>query len=379
MVQGSRCRVAVVGGGPAGCVCAYFLQKLCDVTVFDSGKFLRTLLPTGGGRCNLAHAEFDFRELARNYPRGEKFLYSVFSRFGTAETLDFFKEIGVETYIQEDMRIFPVTDSAASVREHILRAIKQAALVKERVLCINPLATGDFAVKTNRAEYLFDKVVISTGGHASYAIIKSLGHTIVEPKKSLVGLTTAEDFSRLAGVALKCRGEDVLFTHKGISGPYVFKISSLKARDVFPYKLSFDFCGDVDLQRLLNENPHKSIKNLLAEIVPRSFAEFILSDTGVAADEKCHHIDGKTRDRILNRLQNFTVTVTGTADGGEVVTAGGVLLDEVNSRTMESKLVKGVYFAGEVLDIDGFCGGFNLQNCWSDAFVAAQSIIFELQ
>ena len=379
MVQGSRCRVAVVGGGPAGCVCAYFLQKLCDVTVFDSGKFLRTLLPTGGGRCNLAHAEFDFRELARNYPRGEKFLYSVFSRFGTAETLDFFKEIGVETYIQEDMRIFPVTDSAASVREHILRAIKQAALVKERVLCINPLATGDFAVKTDRAEYLFDKVVISTGGHASYDIIKSLGHTIVDPKKSLVGLTTAEDFSSLAGVALKCGGEDVLFTHKGISGPYVFKISSLKARDEFPYKLSFDFCGDVDLQRLLNENPHKSIKNLLAEIVPRSFAEFILSDTGVAADEKCHHIDGKTRDRILNRLQNFTVTVTGTADGGEVVTAGGVLLDEVNSRTMESKLVKGVYFAGEVLDIDGFCGGFNLQNCWSDAFVAAQSIIFELQ
>ena len=379
MVQGSRCRVAVVGGGPAGCVCAYFLQKLCDVTVFDSGKFLRTILPTGGGRCNLAHAEFDFRELARNYPRGEKFLYSVFSRFGTAETLDFFKEIGVETYIQEDMRIFPVTDSAASVREHILRAIKQAALVKERVLCINPLATGDFAVKTNRAEYLFDKVVISTGGHASYDIIKSLGHTIVDPKKSLVGLTTAEDFSSLAGVALKCGGEDVLFTHKGISGPYVFKISSLKARDEFPYKLSFDFCGDVDLQRLLNENPHKSIKNLLAEIVPRSFAEFILSDTGVAADEKCHHIDGKTRDRILNRLQNFTVTVTGTADGGEVVTAGGVLLDEVNSRTMESKLVKGVYFAGEVLDIDGFCGGFNLQNCWSDAFVAAQSIIFELQ
>lgn len=379
MVQGSRCRVAVVGGGPAGCVCAYFLQKLCDVTVFDSGKFLRTILPTGGGRCNLAHAEFDFRELARNYPRGEKFLYSVFSRFGTAETLDFFKEIGVETYIQEDMRIFPVTDSAASVREHILRAIKQAALVKERVLCINPLATGDFAVKTDRAEYLFDKVVISTGGHASYDIIKSLGHTIVDPKKSLVGLTTAEDFSSLAGVALKCGGEDVLFTHKGISGPYVFKISSLKARDVFPYKLSFDFCGDVDLQRLLNENPHKSIKNLLAEIVPRSFAEFILSDTRVAADEKCHHIDGKTRDRILNRLQNFTVTVTGTADGGEVVTAGGVSLDEVNSRTMESKLVKGVYFAGEVLDIDGFCGGFNLQNCWSDAFVAAQSIIFELQ
>ena len=369
-----KCRVAIVGGGPAGCACAYHLQNSCDVTVFDSGKFLRTLLPTGGGRCNLGYAEFDFRVLAGNYPRGEKFLYSVFSRFGTEETLEFFNKIGVETYVQEDMRIFPVSNSSADVRQHLLDAIKSAHLCRECVLAVEKKSSG-FVVKTDKAEYLFDKVVIATGGHASYEIIKKFGHTIIEPRKALVALKTAEDLSKLAGVSVKCCGEDVLFTHCGVSGPYVFKISSLRAREKFPYRLSFDFVGAIDLQKMLNENPHKSVKNLLSEIMPKSFGEFVLGCVDVPVDEKCHRIDGKTRDRILDKLQNFSVTITGTSDGGEVVTSGGVSLVEVNSKTMESKLVSGLYFAGEVLDIDGFCGGFNLQNCWSTAFVASESIL----
>ena len=374
MEQELKCRVAIVGGGPAGCACAYHLQNSCDVTVFDSGKFLRTLLPTGGGRCNLGYAEFDFRELAGNYPRGEKFLYSVFSRFGTEETLEFFNKIGVETYVQEDMRIFPVSNSSADVRQHLLDAIKSAHLCRECVLAVEKKSSG-FVVKTDKAEYLFDKVVIATGGHASYEIIKNFGHTIIEPRKALVALKTAEDLSKLAGVSLKCCGEDVLFTHSGVSGPYVFKISSLRAREKFPYRLSFDFVGAIDLQKMLNENPHKSVKNLLSEIMTKSFGEFVLGCVDVPVDEKCHRIDGKTRDRILDKLQNFSVTITGTSDGGEVVTSGGVSLVEVNSKTMESKLVSGLYFAGEVLDIDGFCGGFNLQNCWSTAFVASESIL----
>ena len=240
MVQESRCRIAIIGGGPAGCACAYFLQKFCDVTLFDYGKFLRTLLPTGGGRCNLAHAEFDFRELAKNYPRGEKFLYSVFSRFATAETMDFFAGIGVETYIQDDMRIFPDSDSSADVREHILRALNSVTFAKERVLDVKAQNSA-FYLRSDKAEYLFDKVIIATGGHSSYDIAKSFGHTIVEPKKSLVGLTTQEDFSELAGVSVDYGGENILFTHKGLSGPYIYRISSLRARDKFPYKLSFDF------------------------------------------------------------------------------------------------------------------------------------------
>ena len=351
MEQGLKSKVAIIGGGPAGCICAYFLQNDFDVTVYDKKSPLLTLLPTGGGRCNLAHAEYDFKELAKNYPRGEKFLYSVFSKFSTADTVEFFEKIGVEIYIQDDMRIFPVSDSAKDLREKFLKALNKVKFVKKEILDI---PDADF-------------VVIATGGHASYNIIRALGHRIIEPKPALTGLVTKEDFSQLSGVSIN----DVLFTHKGISGPAVYKISSLKARDKFPYILNFNFVGDIDLQTALNENPHKSIKNLLSEYVPKSFAEFILDNP----DEKCHRIDGKMRDKILDKLQNFTVTAVGTVPDGEVVTSGGVDLNEINPKTMQSKLVNNVYFCGEVMDIDGFCGGFNLQNCWSTGYSAAQGII----
>lgn len=350
MARGLReFKVAIIGAGPAGCMAAYFLQDKCDVTVFDFGEPLRTLLPTGGGRCNLAHAEYDFKELAKNYPRGQKFLYSVFAQFSTADTVEFFERLGVKTYVQEDGRIFPVSNSAKDLREKFLRALKRVRFVKERVLELPP---G------------FDKYIIATGGGGKCI---SLGHTIVEPRPALVGLRTKEDLSGLAGM---CVG-DLLFTHEGISGPKAYKISSINAREDLPYKVSFDLCGEIDLQELLNANPHKSIKNLLSELIPKSLAVYVLGDL---QNIKCHKIDGMMRDKILERLHNFELTIIGTSKDGEVVTCGGVCLDEVNPKTLESKLVPGVYFCGEVLDIDGFCGGFNLQNCWSTGYVAAKSI-----
>ena len=386
--------------------CAYFLQDKFDVTVFDKKSPLITLLPTGGGRCNLAHAEFDFRELAKNYPRGEKFLYSVFSKFSTADTLEFFKEIGIETYTQENGRIFPTSNSSKDVREKFLRALGKVRFIKEEVLRINgklkmksgkltnfqfstfhfqpqsaptlPSPVGRVSegqegveVITDNASYNVDYVVISTGGHASFELIKLLGHKIIEPKPALTGLKTKEDFSALAGVAIN----DILFTHKGVSGPKIYEISSLKARENFPYKLSFDFVGEIDLQTALNLNPHKTIKNLLSEFVVKSFAEYILYNLRISPDIKCHKIDGKTRDKILDKLQNFEITVVGTVTDGEIVTSGGVDLKEINSKTLESKLHKNIYFCGEVMDIDGFCGGFNLQNCWSTGYVAAKNIL----
>lgn len=359
----SKSKVAIIGGGPAGCICAYFLQDNFDVTVFDKKSPLLTILPTGGGRCNLAHAEFDYKELVKNYPRGEKFLYSIFSKFSTSDTLEFFENIGVETYIQNDMRIFPKSNSAKDVREKFLNSLKKVRFVKEEVLRIN----DGYSVVTNMGAYNADFVIIATGGHASYELIKYLGHKIVEPKPALVGLKTKENFSSISGVSIN----NILFTHQGISGPYVYKISSINARERFPYDLKFDFIGDIDLQSALNANPHKIIKNLLSDFVPKSLAEFVLGDL---CDIKCHKIDGKTRDLILDKLQNFRVTVVGTAPDGEVVTAGGVELKEVNPKTLESKLKPNLYFCGEVLDIDGFCGGFNLQNCWSTGFVVSEAI-----
>lgn len=370
MAQELKSKVVIIGGGPAGCMCAYFLQNDFDVTVIEKNTPLKTILPTGGGRCNLCHAEFDFKELAKNYPRGEKFLYSVFSKFSTADTIDFFEKIGVETYIQENMRIFPKSNSAKDVREHFLQALKKVRFIKENALRVNQVEKG-FSVVTDMGAYKADFVVVATGGHASYNLIKSLGHKVIEPKPALVGLLTKENFASISGVCIN----DILFTHKGISGPKIYEISSLRARESFPYKLNFDFIGEVDLQTELNSNPHKSIKNLLSEHVSKSFAEFVLTELKINPDTKSHMIDGKTRDKILTKLQNFEICVIGTFPDGEVVTAGGVDLKEINQKDMQSKLVPRIYFCGEVMDIDGFCGGFNLQNCWSTGYLAAQGII----
>lgn len=364
-------KIAIVGAGPAGCVCAKFLQDAgFDVTLFDKGKFLRTILPTGGGRCNLAHAEYDFRELAKNYPRGEKFLYSIFSKFGTAETIEFFDSIGVKTYTQEDNRIFPKSNSAKDVRTKVLHTISNCELVNERVCKIENLDNG-WKITTNKSKYLFDYVVIATGGHSDFDLLKNLNIKIITPTQSLVGLVTEEDFSSIAGVTVN----NILFTHKGISGPTIYKLSSINARKEMPYKITLQLVPDFDLQELLNSNPHKEIKNLLKQFAPKALIEWILNNMQINPETPCHQINGKTRDRILNKLTNFEVTITGKVPDSEVVTCGGIDLKEVNSKTLESKQYNHLYFCGEVLDIDGFCGGFNLQNCWSTGYIVAQSIL----
>lgn len=366
MVHGSNStsKAAIIGAGPAGCMCAYFLQDYLDVTVFDYASPLRTILPTGGGRCNLAHAEYDFKELAKNYPRGEKFLYSVFSKFKTDDTIEFFEKIGVKTYTQKDGRIFPESNSSKDVREKFLKSLKKVRFEKEMV------SELDFAN--------YDYLVAATGGHSSFSMLKKAGHNIIAPKPSLVGLKTDERFP--AGVSIKnvsscgfC--DDILFTHQGVSGPLIYKISSINARRDFPYNICLNFYKGLELQEFLDKNPHKTIKNLLSEFIPKSFAEHVLDRLQITPDLKCCNVSGIVRDSIVNLLTNYRLNITGTAKGGEVVTSGGVDLNEVNSKTMESKIVPNLYFCGEVLDIDGFCGGFNLQNCWSTAYVAAQGII----
>jgi len=377
MVQESS--VAIIGAGAAGCVCAYFLQKSGIIpTIFDFGLPLRTLLPTGGGRCNLAHAEYDFKELAKNYPRGEKFLYSVFSKFGTEDTIALFEEIGVKTYIQNDGRIFPVSNSSKIVREKILSTLKDINFIKEKVIKISKLENG-YKVKTTKAEYFFSKIVLSTGGRTKIDGIEK--QTVTEFYPSLVGLNT--EISTLGGIVLNdVYSKDfdingnILFTHFGVSGPLIYTISSLKAKDKFPYKLSFDlYPKDINLQDEFNRNPHKELKNILSEYFPKRFAEFISEPE---QNTKCHLINGKTRDSILHKIHNFELIISGTNKGEETVTCGGYSLDNISPKTMESKIYEGLYIIGEALDIDGFCGGFNLQNAWSTAFIASQGICEKL-
>lgn len=372
--------VGIIGGGPAGCFCAYQLQNVCDVTVFEMNSPLKTLLVTGGGRCNLAHAEDDFKELAKFYPRGEKFLYSIFSKFSTADTLDFFRSIGIETYTQPDNRIFPTSNSAADVREKFLAALN-VTFKKEKALRVNPFE-GGLEIVTDSGSYKFDSVVVAVGGHAGYNIAKYLGHNIIDPRPALVGLKTDKVFT--SGVVLKnvktkigktVLQDDILFTHNGISGPLAFKISSLMAREKFPYTITLDLTGEIDLQERFNANPHKTLKNLVGELVPKSFA----SEICPSGDIKCSQVCARVREELMKNLRSLELKVLSTSGGGEVVTCGGVDLKEINPKTMESKLVPHLYFCGEVVDIDGFCGGFNLQNCWSTAFVAAENLTHGLR
>lgn len=387
MVQESTSNksVAIIGAGPAGCVCAKFLKNngFCPI-IFDKGKYLRTILPTGGGRCNLAHAEFNFKNLTKNYPRGEKFLYSVFSKFGTEDAIQFFKQLGIETYTQEDNRIFPKSNSSRDVQEKLLKALKGCKFVSEKVLSIEKL-DNCYKIITNKSSYAFDVVIVSTGGHGNWDIFNKMDLNIIPPTQALVGLVTKENFSAISGVSIKnvktygkefknSDNGDIIFTHKGISGPLIYKISSIFARKEMPYKLVFQLVKDLDLQAELNKNPHKEIKNLLGQFVPKSFAEFVLENLDIEKDTPCHKITGKLRDKIYKKLTTFEVTIISKVPDGEVVTCGGIDLKEINSKTMESKKYPNLYFCGEVLDIDGFCGGFNLQNCWSTAFVVAQSV-----
>ena len=387
--------IAIIGAGAAGCMCAYFLlKKGLNVTIFDMGSPLRTLLPTGGGRCNLAHAEFDFKELAKNYPRGEKFLYSVFSSFGTADTLSTFEEMGINTYIQENGRIFPESNSAKEVRETILKNIQNANFVKEKVIEITVIDNG-FKVKTKKnfnlntspqpspqgegaiCSYFFTDVILAIGGHSGLKLLEKLDISLIEQKPSLVGLNTKESFKDLSGTVVKgvnCNGlvDDLLFTHFGVSGPLIYTISSIKAFEKMPYTLNIDLCPELlDLQNDLNIYPHKEIKNILNKYLPQKLVSYVLKD--IDETTKAHQINGKTRDLILDRIHNYEINITGTNKGEETVTAGGIDLNEINPKTMEFKRIPNLYAIGEVLNIDGFCGGFNLQNAWSTAYICASN------
>ena len=248
-----------------------------------------------------------------------------------------------------------------------------------------------FEVKTQDNNYHFDKVVIAVGGHAGFELAKSLGHKIITPKPALTGLIALENFKSIQGLSLQNinaeitfdgkkfspQTGDIIFTHEGISGPLAYKISSIFARENYN-KTNHLILGlkllaeDINFQELLNTNSQKDIKNLIAEFTPKSLAEYI-TRACQCANLKCHQINGEKRNQIVSMLTNFEITITGHAKEGEVVTSGGVDLNEIDAKTMQSKLIKNLYFCGEVIDVDGFCGGFNLQNCWSTGYIAGNT------
>lgn len=395
--------IAIVGGGPAGIMCAIFAAKNPDnrVFIFDKNIILNTLLPTGGGRCNLAYAEYNFKELAKFYPRGEKFLYSAFSRFSTADTLEFFESIGIRTYTQEDMRIFPVSDSSKDVKNALLRQIDKKNIKKmfENVQSVHKLEQG-FELKTDKGVHRVDKLVIATGGKGGgHAIAKSLGHNIVELRPALSSLITKEkDFCSISGVSLKnitaqvfFKGKkiktlsgDFLFTHNGISGPLVYKISSYCAYIDFdernPLKIVLNIAGysvedfDEIFLKALKSNAQKDILNVVSSYIPKNLAAILLKKEKIEQDIKAGQLSKQNREKIVKNLTALTLSAVKTVRGEEIVTAGGVDLKEIDAGKMASKIVSDLYFCGEVLDVDGLTGGFNLQNCWTTGYISGKAL-----
>lgn len=384
-------KLAIIGGGPAGFMAAITAKEQnpdWDVIIFERAKPLSTLLYTGGGRCNITNAEFDFKEMAKNYPRGEKFLYSIFSRFDVASLFEFFENLGLELYIQNDNRVFPKSDNAEDVRNVLIATAKAKGVKIQSLVQITSLKKEEKFI-LNKKQF-FDRVIIASGGKNKFAfdIVQNFGHGVSELTPVLCGMKLKEPFSNLAGISLKnisvlakdveLRG-DFLFTHKGVSGPVIFDLSSYLAFEKYPITLKINFTGldfkyqDSELMRLLEQNPKKNISNILTEYIPSAVSEEFLTKVAISPQKKAHEINSIERKKIAGFLSELETEIV-EKDSPSMVTAGGVNLDELD-KNLQSKLVEGLYFCGEILNVDGLCGGFNLQSCFSTGYVVGNSIV----
>ncbi len=365
MVQSSpkKNKIAIVGAGPSGIYCALTILNLFKknnytdfcIDVFDKDEPLKTILKTGNGRCNITNFTSDIKEFASNYPRGEKFLYSIFSRHFIFDTLDFFKSIGIDTYTEDDNRVFPVSQSAKDVRNKLLTAIsdfKNIKFIKKKIHLASELSS-------------YNKIVISCGSKDSENLIKSFGHEIVEFKKALCALNIENNYN-LQGVSIKSEDGDFIFTRKAVSGPLIFKISSINAYKDFPYEVKIKLYDENKLFELVKKYPKKSIGNLISTMLPRSFVKQHVPD-----------FDKNACEISKSHLVNYSflkLKVISTYSEGEIVRAGGVKLSDLD-KNCKSKLKDNLWFCGEIIDVDGFCGGFNLQNCWSSAYCVAFDVV----
>lgn len=383
-------KIAVVGLGAAGGLVSVLLTKnpYNNVFGFDFKQPFSTLLPTGGGRCNITFDEDDIKYFVSNYPRGEKFLLSVFSKFNQVQTRKLFKDLGIDTYVQKDKRVFPVSNSAQDVAKTLSSHLNVSNfnLKKEKVTSIYK-EDDYFVIETLKNRYHFNYVIVATGGKG-FEHINKTEHTIIEPKASLCSLDISENnYYKLSGLGFKnvviSAGNykkvegDILFTHKSITGPAIFKIAALSAYENFNDKnplelnIKLTISDKSDIEDEIKNNCKKSIKNVFSKFAPYKFIEEVMTVNGINPDKQASQLNKTEKEILINSLINFKVHVKGRIKNSEIVTAGGIDLDEVNSKTMESKIYKGLYFIGEILNIDGYTGGFNLQNCWSDAYICS--------
>ncbi|MDO5509677.1 MAG: NAD(P)/FAD-dependent oxidoreductase [Weeksellaceae bacterium] len=394
-------RIAIIGGGAAGFFLGAQLTPPFSVTIFEkAAQVLQKVRVSGGGRCNVTNATYQVQDLVQNYPRGQKELRSVFSRFQPADTIAWFEQRGVKLKTEDDGRIFPVTDSSSTIIECLINANRQNGVVvqtQSTVVDIFPEA-DKFVVETREGKQVFDKVCICSGSSMQmWQLVKKLGHTVVDTVPSLFTFNcehallqdmqgTVVQGARIQIVDSKLNNTgSMLITHWGLSGPAVIVLSAHAARHLaelgYIFKIQVSLTG-LNTEQVLTilksqraDNPNKSPYNTVLFGFTKRFWKRIIEYSEVRIDANWQNLSDKHLVRLAESLSRVEMEVKGkSTHKEEFVTAGGVSRREINFKTMESKLIPGLYFAGETIDIDAVTGGFNFQACWSEAFVIAEAL-----
>ncbi len=403
-------KVAVIGGGASGLMAAYAAAESGnEVTLVEKNEKLgKKLYITGKGRCNVTN-DCPPEEFLQNVVRGEKFLRGAIYRFPPQSLMEFLEGEGLPLKVERGNRVFPVSDHASDVTKTLEKACRRAGVrfeLNTEVLDLDVLHSTMRGIITAKGQIPCDAVILATGGLSypstgstgdGYKFARALGHTVVPCRPSLTGLDLKGNFSSVQGVSVKnavltakYNGKilfselgELLFTHYGVSGPLILSLSALINRlPVDAVELSVDFKPALDdkmldgrLLRDLSERKNEQMKSVIRGLLPASLGIHILNFAGIPPEKRANAVTKEERGRLLSALKRFPLFPVSLRGFGEaVVTSGGVDLREVDPKTMESKLVKGLYLCGEVLDVDAFTGGFNLQIAFSTGYAAGKSV-----
>lgn len=405
-------KIVVIGGGAAGLLCgAKSAEKGNDVTIIEKmNRPGRKLMITGKGRCNVTNASFELDDLISNVPTNPRFLYSAFSNFMPYDTMALFEELGVPLKIERGNRVFPVSDKALDIVDALVNFVNDSGAkiihgsAKAFELEENKIKS---VVLEDKTKIECDKVCLCTGGKSypltgstgdGYILAQSVGHTVTTLKPSLVPLVCSNNFiSKLQGLSLKNievtlyeNDKDIyrdfgemIFTHYGVSGPVILSASShIKSMGKKQYKIKIDLKPALDFHTLdkricrdFEEFANKDFVNSLSKLLPNKLIPVIVSLSGIPASEKVNQITREQRLKLVELIKNFYVTVSDFRPIDEaIVTSGGVNVKEINPKTMQSKIIDNLYFAGEIIDVDAYTGGFNLQIAFSTAVLCADNM-----
>ena len=400
--------LVVVGGGAAGFMTAVTAAEngVERIIILEgSSKLMEKVRISGGGRCNVTNASWIPNELVENYPRGGIKLLESFNRFAAGDVFDWFEKRGLNLKIEADNRVFPVSDSSLDVISCLKKnAITKGVEISTKFFVKEILKTSDnlFTIFNSEKNSIIAKnIILSTGGHPSgHKLAKNLGHSIIRPVPSLFTFSTKETkLNECSGVSIKNidieiqlnnksfknRG-DLLITHWGFSGPAVLKLSSIAARELFDQKYKFNLIirwSNLEYEELkekidnlkLNNGKLNLINLRPLPLLTKRLWVFLLNKMEINKDKKWSDLLADEREKMINSLLKDIYVISSKGPfGEEFVTSGGVSINEVDFKSMESKLCPGLFFSGEVLDVDGITGGFNFQHCWTSGWLAGQAV-----